>query len=110
MCVFHYLCILRVQSALKKDQIIQEITSKADDQLKLQEDSLKDKMSKLKDEIQNKSRKITSIFEEKNTIGATLDNLIRGKLQKEFEIWYIAMKKLYEFLKNYNLALYIMQC
>lgn len=87
---------------LRKDQIIQEITSKADDQLKLQEDSLKDKMSKLKDEIQNKSRKITSIFEEKNTIGATLDNLIRGKLQKEFEIWYIAMKKLYEFLKNYN--------
>ena len=59
-------------------------------------------MSNLKDVIQQKSRKITSIFEEKNTIGATLDNLIRGKLQKEFEIWYNAMKKLYEVLKNYN--------
>jgi len=94
---------LKVQiENLRKDQIIQEITSKADSQFKLQEDALKEKISKLKDEVQNKSKKITSVFEEKNNIGATLDNLIRSKVQKEFEIWYNAMKKLFEFLKNYN--------
>ena len=94
---------LKVQiENLRKDQIIQEITSKADSQFKLQEDALKEKISKLKDEVQNKSKKITSVFEEKNNIGAMLDNLIRSKVQKEFEIWYNAMRKLFEFLRNYN--------
>jgi kinesin family protein 6/9 len=87
---------------VKKEIIIQEISNQVDSKLKSEEANLAEKINQLRQTMMTKSKGIDKVFQEKDSIGSCIESLTRGKIQKDFEIWYRAMKKLSELLQNLN--------